>query len=188
NSEPLFYSRNGISYEDKFESLFKELKKQEQKMIIDGEIIAYDENGKPNFQLLQQSGQNPNTTLVYQVFDLLWLNGHSTESLNLLERKELLKEALKETPMIQFSEHIPAIGIEFFEQIKKMNLEGMMAKKKDSIYHRNQRSEDWLKIKITNTEEVVIGGFTEPKGSREYFGSLILGRYKEGKLVYSGHT
>src|SRR5690606_4484802 len=100
NSEPLFYSRNGISYEDKFESLFKELKKQEQKMIIDGEIIAYDENGKPNFQLLQQSGQNPNTTLVYQVFDLLWLNGHSTESLNLLERKELLKEALKETPMI----------------------------------------------------------------------------------------
>ncbi|HLV23667.1 MAG TPA: DNA ligase D [Moheibacter sp.] len=188
NSEPLFYSRNGISYQDKFESLFEELKKQNQKMVIDGEIVAYDKNGKTNFQLLQQAGENPDTALVYQVFDLLWLNGHSTESLNLLERKELLKEALIETTMIKFSEHIPAIGIEFFEQIKKMNLEGMMAKKKDSIYHRNQRSEDWLKIKITNTEEVVIGGFTEPKGSREYFGSLILGRYKEGKLVYSGHT
>lgn len=188
NKEPLFYSRNGISYEEKFEFLFDELKIQKHKMVIDGEIVAYDETGKPNFQLLQQAGQNPNLALVYQVFDLIWLNGHSTESLSLLERKELLKEALIETDLIKISEHIPEHGIAFFDEIQKMNLEGMIAKKKDSLYIRNHRSEDWLKIKRTDTEEAIICGFTEPKGSRQYFGSLILGRYLDGKLVYSGHT
>lgn len=188
NKKPLFYSRNGISYEEKFEFLFDELKIQKHKMVIDGEIVAYDETGKPNFQLLQQAGQNPNLALVYQVFDLIWLNGHSTESLSLLERKELLKEALIETDLIKISEHIPEHGIAFFDEIQKMNLEGMIAKKKDSLYHKNHRSEDWLKIKRTDTEEAIICGFTEPKGSRQYFGSLILGRYLDGKLVYSGHT
>lgn len=188
NKEPLFYSRNGISYEEKFEFLFDELKIQKHKMVIDGEIVAYDETGKPNFQLLQQAGQNPNLALVYQVFDLIWLNGHSTESLSLLERKELLKEALIETDLINISEHIPEHGIALFDEIQKMNLEGMIAKKKDSLYLKNHRSEDWLKIKRADTEEAIICGFTEPKGSRQYFGSLILGRYLDGKLVYSGHT
>nr|WP_314495414.1 DNA ligase D [uncultured Chryseobacterium sp.] len=185
---PLFYSRNGISFLSKFDIISNDLKQQKHNMILDGEIVAYDENGKPSFQLLQQIGDNPNLALTYQVFDLLWLNGHSTEELPLIQRKELLKDALIETDLIRFCDHVPEKGIDFFDQMKKMQLEGMIAKKSDSIYSENSRSTDWLKIKFTNTEEAVICGFTEPKGSRQGFGALILGKYEEGKLIYSGHT
>ncbi|MBW3524907.1 DNA ligase D [Chryseobacterium sp. NKUCC03_KSP] len=184
---PLFYSRNGISFLSKFDTITEDLSQQKHKMILDGEIVAYDENGKPNFQLLQQIGGNPNLALTYQVFDLLWLNGHSTEKLPLIQRKELLKDALIETDLIKFCDHVPEKGIAFFDQMKKMKLEGMIAKKSDSIYTENSRSSDWLKIKFTNTEEAIICGFTEPKGSRQGFGALILGKYINGKLIYSGH-
>jgi bifunctional non-homologous end joining protein LigD len=188
SDEPLFYSRNGISFLSKFEKVAKDFTLQKHKMILDGEIVAYDENGRPNFQLLQQIGDNPDLALVYQVFDILWLNGHSTEELPLIQRKELLKEALVETDVIKYSDHIQENGISFFSQMKKMKLEGMIAKKADSEYTENHRTSDWLKIKFTNTEEAIICGFTEPRGSREGFGALILGKYIDGKLIYSGHT
>jgi bifunctional non-homologous end joining protein LigD len=188
NEKPLFYSRNGISFLSKFDKVSQDFDHQKHKMILDGEIVAYDENGKPNFQLLQQIGDNPNLALVYQVFDLLWLNGHSTEEIPLIQRKELLKEALIETDVIKYCDHILEKGIDFFNQMKKMQLEGMIAKKADSLYIENSRSLDWLKIKFTNTEEVIICGFTKPRGSREGFGALILGKYIDGKLIYSGHT
>lgn len=185
---PLFYSRNGISFLSKFHTIVEDFSQQKHKMILDGEIVAYDENGKPSFQLLQQIGDNPNLALTYQVFDLLWLNGHSTEELPLIQRKELLKDALIETDLIKYCDHVPEKGIDFFSQMKKMKLEGMIAKKSDSIYTENSRSTDWLKIKFTNTEEAIICGFTEPKGSRKAFGALILGKYINDKLIYSGHT
>lgn len=184
----LFYSRNGISFLSKFEKIAQDFTKQKHHMILDGEVVAYDEQGKPDFQLLQQIGDNPNTALVYQVFDLLWLNGHSTEGLPLIQRKELLKEALIETERIKYCDHIPEKGIEFFAEMKKMKLEGMIAKRADSLYIENSRSSDWLKIKFSNTEEVLICGFTEPRGSRESFGALILGKYIDGKITYCGHT
>lgn len=188
NDSPLFYSRNGISFLDKFQKISADFHRQKHKMILDGEIVAYDENGRPNFQLLQQIGDNPDLALVYQVFDLLWLNGHSTEDLPLLQRKELLKEALIETDVIKYCDHIPEKGIDFFNQMKKMKLEGMVAKKGDSTYIENHRTTNWLKIKFTDTEEAIICGFTEPRGSRKGFGALILGKYIDGKLIYSGHT
>lgn len=188
SEEPLFYSRNGISFLSKFKKVTKDFNLQKHKMILDGEIVAYDENGRPNFQLLQQIGDNPDMALVYQVFDILWLNGHSTEELPLIQRKELLKEALVETDVIKYCDHIQKKGISFFDQMKKMKLEGMIAKKADSEYTENHRTSDWLKIKFTNTEEAIICGFTEPRGSREGFGALILGKYIDGKLIYSGHT
>lgn len=186
--QPLFYSRNGISFLSKFSKVAEDFDNQEHKMILDGEIVAYDEKGKPSFQLLQQIGDNPDLALTYQVFDLLWLNGHSTKELPLIQRKELLKDALIETDIIKYCDHIPEKGIHFFNQMKKMELEGMIAKKSDSIYSENHRSSDWLKIKFTNTEEAIICGFTEPRGSREGFGALILGKYIDGKLIYAGHT
>ncbi|GAA5100310.1 hypothetical protein GCM10023210_38700 [Chryseobacterium ginsengisoli] len=186
--QPLFYSRNGISFLSKFEKVSQDFENQKHKMILDGEIVAYDENGRPNFQLLQQIGENPDLALTYQVFDILWLNGHSTEEIPLIQRKELLKEALVETDVIKYCDHVPEKGIEFFNQMKKMKLEGMIAKKSDSLYVENHRTTDWLKIKFTNTEEVIICGFTEPRGTREGFGALILGKYIDGKLIYSGHT
>ncbi|MBW8524824.1 DNA ligase D [Chryseobacterium chendengshani] len=188
NKQPLFYSRNGISFLSKFDKVVDDFSHQKYKMILDGEIVAYDEHGKPSFQLLQQIGDNPDLALTYQVFDLLWLNGHSTEELPLIQRKELLKEALIETDIIKYCDHIPEKGIDFFNQMKKMELEGMIAKKADSLYIENSRNSDWLKIKFTNTEEVIICGFTEPRGSREGFGALILGKYIDGELIYSGHT
>lgn len=184
----LFYSRNGISFLSKFERVTEDFEQQKHKMILDGEIVAYDEHGKPNFQLLQQIGDNPNLALTYQVFDLLWLNGHSTEDLPLLQRKELLKEALIETDIIKYCDHIPEKGIDFFNQMKQMKLEGMIAKKADSLYVENHRTTDWLKIKFTETDEAIICGFTEPRGSRKAFGALILGKYIDDKLIYCGHT
>jgi bifunctional non-homologous end joining protein LigD len=186
--QPLFYSRNGISFLSKFDKIVQDFIQQKHRMILDGEIVAFDENGKPSFQLLQQIGDNPDLALTYQVFDLLWLNGHSTEELPLIQRKELLKDALVETDLIKFCDHVPEKGIEFFNQMKKMQLEGMISKKADSIYTENSRSTDWLKIKFTNTEEAVICGYTEPKGSRIGFGALILGKFFKGNLIYAGHT
>jgi bifunctional non-homologous end joining protein LigD len=188
SDEPLFYSRNGISFLSKFEKVANDFSLQKHKIILDGEIVAYDENGRPSFQLLQQIGDNPNLALVYQVFDILWLNGHSTEEIPLIQRKELLKEALVETDVIKYCDHIQEKGISFFNQMKKMKLEGMIAKKSNSEYIENHRTSDWLKIKFTNTEEAIICGFTEPRGSRVGFGALILGKYIDGKLIYSGHT
>lgn len=186
--EPLFYSRNGISFLSKFEKVSRDFENQVHNMILDGEIVAYDENGRPNFQLLQQIGDNPDLALTYQVFDILWLNGHSTEELPLIQRKELLKEALTETDVIKYCDHIPEKGTDFFKQMRKMKLEGMIAKKANSPYVENHRTTDWLKIKFNNTEEAIICGFTEPRGSREGFGALILGKYVDEKLIYCGHT
>lgn len=188
HDDPLFYSRNGISFLSKFDKVTQDFGQQKYKMVLDGEIVAYDDQGKPSFQLLQQIGDNPNLALVYQVFDLLWLNGHSTEELPLIQRKELLKEALTETDSIKYCDHIPEKGIAFFEQMKEMKLEGMIAKRADSQYIENYRTTDWLKIKFSNTEEAIICGFTEPRGSRESFGALILGKYVNNELIYCGHT
>ncbi|MCL8535703.1 DNA ligase D [Chryseobacterium gallinarum] len=188
HDQPLFYSRNGISFLSKFDMVSRDFIHQKHQMILDGEVVLYDDQGKPNFQLLQQIQDNPNPALVYQVFDLLWLNGHSTENLPLIQRKELLKEALVETDTIKYCDHIPEKGIDFFEQMKKMKLEGMIAKRADSLYIENHRTSDWLKIKFSSTEDVIICGFTAPRGSRESFGALILGKYIDGKLTYCGHT
>ena len=189
NKEALkLYSRNGISFMNRYPSLQKDLLKQNHSMIIDGEIVALNEKGTPSFQLLQHFAENPNTPVIFQVFDLLYLNGHNTRRLSLLDRKELLKDALIETPHIKYCDHIDGNGIDFYSEIQKSNIEGVMAKKKSSIYTDGNRSENWLKIKNSLSEEAVIVGYTEPKGSRSYFGSLILGRFINGELQYSGHV
>ncbi len=182
------YSRNGLSYSEKFSKITKALEDQNHQMILDGEIVAFNSEGKPDFQTLQKIGDNPNLAMTYQVFDLLWLNGHSTENLTLVQRKELLKEALVENEIIKYCEHIPEKGIDFFDQIKKMELEGMIAKKADSTYSEGVRTSDWLKIKFQNTEDVLICGFTEPNGGRKNFGAIILGAYINDKIEYCGHA
>ncbi|MCG2792583.1 MAG: DNA ligase D [Weeksellaceae bacterium] len=187
HEEMRLYSRNGLDFSQKFKKVTQALKIQEHEMVLDGEIVAYDDKGKPNFQWLQQIGDNPNLVLIYQVFDLLWLNGHSTEELSYLQRRELLKDALIQNEIIQFSDHILENGKEFFNAATEMGLEGIVAKKIDSIYKENLRSSEWLKIKNNQTDEAIICGFTEPKGSRSKFGSLILGKYVDGEIVFCGH-
>ncbi len=188
NDDIRLYSRNGVDFSQKFKKVMNSLKLQEHQMVLDGEIVAYDDKGKPNFQWLQQIGDSPNLVLTFQVFDLLWLNGHSTENLTYLQRKELLKEALTENEVIKYSDHVLENGKEFFQAAKDLGLEGIVAKKTESLYRENIRSSEWLKIKIHKSDEAVVCGFTAPKGSRKKFGALILGKYVDGKMVFCGHT
>ena len=188
NDSIRLYSRNGLDFSQKFKKVANALKLQEHEMILDGEIVAYDDKGKPNFQWLQRIGDNPDLALIYQVFDLIWLNGHSTEELTYLERKELLKEALVQNDIVQFHDHIIKDGKDFYQVANDLGLEGIIAKKTDSTYKEGVRSSEWLKIKINQTDEAIICGFTEPKGSRNKFGSLILGKYLDGEMVFCGHT
>lgn len=183
-----FYSRNGLSFASKYPPIIEALQSQKHEMILDGEIVAYNEDGLPHFQSLQHYGENPNVPLIYHVFDLLYLNGNDTTGLTLLQRKELLKEALEETEHVKYCDHIAEDGKAFFEVIQNKGLEGMIAKETASNYITGRRSANWLKIKNLQIEEVIIGGYTQPRGSRSKFGALILGRYKDGELIYAGHT
>jgi bifunctional non-homologous end joining protein LigD len=182
------YSRNGLSFEEKYPEVYEALSKLKKKAVIDGEIVALDEEGNPSFQMLQQyePGQ---TQLVYYVFDCLQVNGTSIEEKTLLERKVALKKILPaNNDTIRFCEHITEKGEDFFEATRKHGLEGMIAKRADSRYREGQRSDDWLKVKQVQTEEAVICGYTAPRGGRKFFGALVLGMYVKGKLTYIGHT
>lgn len=186
--ETRLYSRNGLSFRDDYPVVFEELKKIKVQAVLDGEIAALDKEGKPKFQLLQQYEQAPDTPICFYVFDCLSINGKSIKGLPLTERKELLKNLLPESDIIRYSDHIMEEGEAFFKLVQKQGLEGMMAKKADSTYSEGARTANWLKVKTVMTEEAVICGFTEPRGSRKKFGALILGIYKKNKLVYIGHT
>lgn len=183
-----FYSRNGLSFMGRYPDVESGLLKQSQQMILDGEIVAYNRQGKPDFQLLQHYAEHPDVPLIFHVFDLLFLNGYSTRDLPLFQRKELLKEALLEMPFVKYADHVERDGRTFFEAIQQEKMEGIMAKKKSSIYRDGLRSPEWVKIKDQQTAEAIIAGYTEPRGSRKYFGSLILATYEQGVLRYAGHA
>jgi bifunctional non-homologous end joining protein LigD len=154
--------------------------------VLDGEVVVINEEGSPDFQKLQYYSENTHLPLLYYVFDLLELNGKKLYSLPLIERKELLKELIKENHVIKYSDHIEEWGEDFFEISKQKNLEGMMAKKKNSCYYPGKRSADWLKIKHHKSDEAVIAGFTAPRGGRKYFGALVLGSFVNNKFTYIG--
>ena len=122
------------------------------------------------------------------IFDLLYLNGQDLRSLPLIRRKELLRELLPDLPDIRFNDHIAHYGRDFFELARENNLEGIIAKRADSPYQTGRRSKDWLKIKIRLQREAIICGYTEPRGSRKLFGSLVLGAYQDQELVHIGFS
>lgn len=181
-------SRKNLSFNKKFSPVAEALQELELNALLDGEIVALNEEGKGDFQLLQQWQKTGQGELVYYVFDILWINGYNVMNLPLYERKEILKQILPEHDMIRFSDHVPEAGKEFFAAAAKQGLEGIMAKHANSTYTPDVRTRQWLKIKTTQRQEVVIGGFTETRGSRKHFGALVLGVYDKGKLVYVGHT
>lgn len=183
------YSRNGNTFNASYPIVVDALKKLKLNAILDGEIVVMDENGRSNFQLLQYYGTDDEVAIEYRVFDLLSLNGKETTGLTLLQRKELLKKLLskKKSDIVKYSDHISTKGIDFFNATLKEDLEGIMAKKADSLYSPGVRTTEWLKIKHHKTEEVIVCGFTAPGGSREHFGALILGMMKDGELTYVGH-
>lgn len=182
------YSRNLISFNNKYKPIVETLESFGHNAVLDGEIVVLNADGTSSFQMLQQYDEKPSPNLCYCVFDILYLNGHDLRDLPLKERKKILKDILPDVPTIKYSDDIAQEGIAFFELAKKNKLEGIMAKKVDSAYRLGSRSDQWLKIKIITAQEAVICGFTEPRNSRKNFGALILGMYENGRLVYIGHT
>lgn len=182
-------SRKNLSFNNKFSSVADALQEMELNALLDGEIVALNEEGKGDFQLLQQWQKTGQGELVYYVFDILWINGYNVMDLPLIERKEILKNILPEDDAtVRYSDHVAEEGESFFAAASKQGLEGIMAKHANSNYTPEIRTKQWLKIKTTQRQEVVIAGFTEARGSRSHFGALVLGVYEKDKLVYVGHT
>lgn len=165
--------------------------------ILDGEIVALDRDGMPRFQLLQpRVGRKKKSDIeallgkakiVYYAFDLLYVDGYDLTACSVVERKAALEKLLRPASFIKLSEHIASDGEGFFEQIEKFRLEGMMAKRAASPYVQ-RRSSDWLKVKTIQRSEVVIGGYTQPRGSRSHFGALVVGLYRGSELHYVAHV
>jgi len=166
--------------------------------ILDGEVVALDDEGRPSFSLMQQrTGFRPggrrgparsDVPVLYYAFDLLYLDGYDLRKLPLEDRKKKLASILVSGDSVRYSDHYAKQGKALFEMARAKGLEGILAKKRDSIY-QERRSTEWLKIKITHRLECVIGGYTEPEGSRAHFGSIVLGLYdKQGRLIHIGQA
>ena len=192
-----FLTREGQDWTRRFGSLVDAAKHLPvDQAFLDGEVVALEQNGKTNFQLLQNSlKQNNPATLVYFVFDLLYLDGWDLTHSPLVERKKLLDQILKPKRAskalglpLRYSEHWIGQGDELYQESCRKGLEGIISKKADQPY-RSGRSRDWLKVKCSKNQEFVIGGFTEPAGSRSGLGALLVGVYDEqGNLLYAGRV
>jgi bifunctional non-homologous end joining protein LigD len=166
--------------------------------IVDGEIAALDEQGRASFSLMQQrtgirsggrrTAARLDVPVVYYVFDLLYADGYDLRRVALEQRKQALVKLVETNELVRVSEDFPARGVTLFEAAKQQGLEGILAKHRGSLYEE-RRSREWLKIKITQTVDCVIGGYTDPEGSRQYFGSIVLGLYNERQqLIHVGQA
>jgi bifunctional non-homologous end joining protein LigD len=166
--------------------------------ILDGEVVALDSEGKASFSLMQQrTGFRPgghraaaraDVPVLYYAFDLLYLDGYDWRRMPLEERKAKLASVLKTGDSLRYSDHYAVQGKALFEIAREKKLEGILAKKRNSCYEE-RRSREWLKIKIRHRMDCVVGGFTEPEGTRAYFGSLVLGLYdNQGRLIHAGQV
>lgn len=182
------YSRNGNTFENSYPVVVTELEKFKINAVLDGEIVVLNDEGHPEFQLLQHYEENTHRPIQFYVFDILFENGKNLCGLPLVERKKILNKILPANEVIKYSDHILENGIAFFNASREKNLEGIMAKKADSEYYTGRRTNEWLKIKNNKTQEAIICGYTEPGGSRKYFGALVLGIRDNNKLKYIGHT
>lgn len=179
-------SRNGLSFDKKYPKLVAVFDGIRNDLIVDGEIVVEDEKGKSRFQWLQHFGEEPKGKMRFYAFDILYFNGFDLRGLGLMQRKKILRAVLSETDAVKISGFVEKNGVEAFEKARKAGGEGIIAKKKASRYTESKRSKDWLKIKTENQQEMVIGGFTDPSGSRSGLGALLCGFYdKDKKLVYA---
>jgi len=186
-----FWSRNHKDWTHKFPSLGKAIKAlPEQSAILDGEVVALDAAGHTSFQRLQQSIKSGDSGFLFQVFDLLYLDGFNLTGVALIERKlllaELLKSETKRSPL-RYSDHIEGRGVEFFKQACEHAIEGIVSKLANSPYE-STRTRNWLKVKCIKRQEFVIAGYTPSEKSLPGFGALVLGVYDKGKLIYAGRV
>jgi bifunctional non-homologous end joining protein LigD len=171
--QAMLYSRNLNDISRKYPSICAALAKIKHEAVLDGELVALDEHGRSRFQLLQNAEREP-ARLLYCVFDLIYLDDKDLRGKPLLERKGALEQILPKSPLLLYSAHVVGEGIEAFNRAKRAHEEGVMAKLSSGLYHSGMRTRDWLKVKASQEQEVVIVGFTAPRGSRKYFGALVL--------------
>lgn len=182
-------SRNDKDFGEKFYPVYEALKQWKVDAVLDGEIVVVDRTGRANFGDLQNWRSEADGTLRYYVFDILWYKGYDLRHLPLQDRKAILKQLVPEdSDTIFYSNDFETSGIEFLEAARQMDLEGIIAKRCDSPYRAGDRTADWLKIKASKRQEVVIGGYTRNEGTKKPFSALLLGVYKNGKLIYTGKT
>ena len=165
--------------------------------VLDGEIAVLDAKGVSRFHLIQPriANSDPNavahlvrsTPVVYFAFDLLYLDGYDLRHVPLATRRELLEQVLEPGAVVRISEAFPGAGEALLDAARENGLEGIVAKRAQSLYE-SRRSREWLKIKIVTEQEFVIGGLTEPQGERDHFGALVLGVHKDGKLRWVGNV
>ena len=180
-------TRGGKNVTKNYPPIAKALAKFRRNAVVDGELVALDEKGRSRFQLLQNA-LRAKVRLRYCVFDLLFIDGRDLRPLPLVERKKLLRRILPKDPALHFSVHAARNGVKFFRRAEHKGLEGIMAKRAQGRYYSGKRTREWLKIKTTLRQEVVIVGYTQPRQSRKYFGSLVLA-IREGKSWrYAGHA
>ena len=155
--------------------------------IVDGEVVALRDDGGPDFGLLQERlGDKSAPGLVFQAFDLLYLDGRSLLDVPLEDRKRLLKSVLRPHPRVRFAAHVDGEGLAFFEAARDQGLEGVIAKLRRSRYEPGRRSASWLKLKIRPEQELVVGGWTPGEGRAKDLGAVAVGVYQDGRLRFSG--
>ena len=193
-----FWSRNGKDWTEKFPNLSASLKTfPAATAILDGEVVIVDKAGRSSFQGLQQAmgrggigGSGKSPAFVFQIFDLIYLDGYSLVRVPLRERKALLEQLLSSLPAkgpLRYSDHIEGDGAEFFKQACEFGIEGIVSKLADSPYE-STRNRNWQKIKCLKRQEFVIAGYTPSKKAFPGFGSLVLGVYEKRTLFYSGRV
>lgn len=179
-------SRNDKSFNEKFYPVTQALSEWTISAVFDGEVVVLGSDGISSFGDLQGWRSEADGDLVYYVFDILWYEGKDLAGLPLTERKEMLRSVLPNDPLVKLSDFFEGSGIDFYKTARKTGLEGIIAKKADSIYQPSLRSKEWLKIKANKRQEMVIGGFTNNEGSSKPFSALLVGLYDGKQLHYAG--
>jgi bifunctional non-homologous end joining protein LigD len=194
--EAVLLSRSGLDVTATFPEIARAVRGLPYEgLVLDGEVVVNDADGMPSFGRLQRRGRIRNrldalragveTPAVYHVFDLLGVEGHDVRSLPLLARKELLREILPTVGPLRYVDHIAEQGRVMFDHVERMGLEGIVGKRADAPY-RSGRSGVWVKVRTVRTDDFVVVGWKEGKGTRGALGSLHLGRYEGSELVYAG--
>jgi bifunctional non-homologous end joining protein LigD len=180
-------TRNLKDYTSKFTQITSALQKWKHNAVLDGEVVMLNDRGVSNFNALQNWRNDNDGPLYYFVFDLLWLDGKDYMNEPLYRRKSALKNILPKSPIVIYQSEIMTHGIPAFKMAQGEGLEGIVAKKVDSIYRSGVRTKDWLKLKVMQEDDFIIAGYTKNQGAG-LFSTLILGKYIEGKLHFEGEV
>ena len=178
-------SRSALNYTDKYPPIAAALQKLKHNVVLDGEAVVFNQEGHPDFDALQTFNGHT-TPISYCVFDILWLDGYDLKQLRLVKRKTILQNLIKGNKVLKYSDSFDN-GPALYKHMLDLNLEGIVAKRRDSAYIENERGNNWLKTPTRKRQEFVIGGWAESDKSRS-FRSLLFGAYHDNKFEWIGRS